>query len=104
MSKTNMSKFVVSTFFLFLFTAFISAPTVLNAIDDTIDISVFYSLSEEEEKGNETIKNFEIITSDLKQADLLISLKSQMSTIGYCYKKYPKPHLNLISPPPEQSI
>lgn len=99
-----MSKIIVSSFFLLLFSGLISAPTIINIVDDSIDISIFYSLSEEEEKGQPTIKNLEIITSDFNQADLIFASKLNSNTIGYNFKKYPKPHLNLISPPPEQII
>jgi hypothetical protein len=73
-------------------------------VDDTVDISFFYSLSEEEERGHQTIKNLEIISSDFNHSDLLFSSKLNSNTIGYNFKKYPKPHLNLISPPPERII
>jgi hypothetical protein len=73
-------------------------------VDDSVDISMFYSLSEEEEKGHETVKNVEIIPSDFNYAYLLFASKLNSNTTGYNYKKYPKPHLNLISPPPEQFI
>jgi hypothetical protein len=83
---------------------FISAPTIIHSIDDTIDISFFYSVSEEEERGHQTMKNFEIITSDFNTSELLFTSKVKLNAIGYNFKTYPKPHLNLISPPPEQHI
>lgn len=99
-----MPKIIVSFFFFILFTALISAPTILHAIDDTIDVSIFYSLSEEEEQGHETIKNLEILPSDHTHLDVLFLSNTPMDRIDYCFKKYPKPHLNLISPPPELYI
>lgn len=103
-TNQRMLKTVVSSFFLILFLGFISAPTIIHTIDDTIDISFFYSLSEEEERGHQTIKNFEIISSDFNFTDFLFASKLNSNTIGYNFKKYPKPHLNLISPPPEKNI
>jgi hypothetical protein len=99
-----MYKTIVSSLFLILFLGFISAPTIIHSIDDTIDISFFYSVSEEEERGHQTIKNFEIITSDFNTSELLFTSKVKVNAIGYNFKTYPKPHLNLISPPPEQYI
>ena len=99
-----MPKIIVSSFFLLLFTALITAPTIILMVDDSVDISMFYSLSEEEEKGHETIKNFQVASSDFNQSDLLFDSKLNSNTIGYQFKKYPKPHLNLISPPPERHI
>ncbi|MEZ4793412.1 MAG: hypothetical protein R2783_08130 [Gelidibacter sp.] len=99
-----MYKIIVSSFFLMLFTALISAPTIIHMVDDATDISIFYSLSEEEEKGHPTIKNIEIIPFDFNLADLLFASELNSNTTGYNYKTYPKPHLNLISPPPEPFI
>jgi hypothetical protein len=99
-----MSKIIVSSFFLLLFTALIAAPTIILVVDDSVDISMFYSLSEEEEKGYETIKSVQVAPSDFNQLDLIFASKLRSDTIGYQFKKYPKPHLNLISPPPERYI
>ncbi len=99
-----MSKLIVSSFFLLLFTAFISAPTIILLVDDSLDTSVFYSLSEEEEKGHETIKNIAVTSSDFNHSYFQFASKLNTNTIGYHYKQYPKPHLNLISPPPEHHI
>lgn len=99
-----MSKILVSTFFLLIFTWLIAAPTVISIVDDSVDISIFYSLSEEEEKGHETVKNIDVLSSNYNTSDLLFASKLNSNTIGYNYKTYPKPHLNLISPPPEQNI
>ena len=99
-----MFKIIVSSFFLILFTALISAPTIINMVDDSVDISIFYSLSEEEEKGHQTIKNVEVLNSDYFNSDFFFFFQLKSKTIGYSYKTYPKPHLNLISPPPEVHI
>ena len=39
----------LSTTFLFLFIAFLATPTLIGIVDDQIDTSYFYNLSEEEE-------------------------------------------------------
>ncbi len=66
-------------------------------LDDTVDISVFYSLSEEEEE----IKHAKLLFSDNEED--LDYLRSVLKTNNLCYffKNYSKPHLNLISPPPD---
>jgi len=93
-----MSKKRVSIFFSVIFLLFIAAPTIITIVDDTVDISKVFSTSEEEEKGFEVIF-LNIIT---KESDLVCNAIENNS--GYYFKTYPKPHLNLISPPPEQSI
>lgn len=91
-----MNKKTIAIFFTLLFMALITAPTIIIAVDDSVDISMFYSITEEE---NENIKmpfpenNFNDFVS-------LFSTDSNEYLV-YCFKKYPKPHLNLISPPPE---
>ena len=85
-------------FFVILFMAIISAPTVIVSLDNTIDISSFYGIGEEEEES-ESFKL--LIEKSLNETE--VSFTSVKTTSGICYrfKTYPKPHLNLISPPPE---
>jgi len=87
-----------------VFAFLIIAPTVILAIDDTTDISYFYSISEEEE--NNTFKN--ISELDVFPSNNILDLESLFSSskggnLQYTFKTYPKPHLNLIFPPPEFS-
>ncbi len=92
------TKYRIAVFFTILFMAFISAPTVIISIDDSVDISCFYSLSEEE---NETVKL--LFDKNLYDSENLAAFKTDSEGIGYTFKTYPKPHLNLIFPPPELS-
>lgn len=93
----------IAIFFTVLLMAIVTAPTVLVAIDDTIDVSVVLDTSEEEEKETKTIDDIKLlfIESNLNYSFLS---KFDKSTFSYHYKKYNKPHLNLISPPPEYII
>ncbi|WP_299249112.1 hypothetical protein [uncultured Lacinutrix sp.] len=92
-----MLKKHISIFFTILFLAIITAPSIIMILDDTVDISVFYSLSEEEEE----IKHAKLLFSDNEED--LDYLRSILKTNNLCYffKNYSKPHLNLISPPPD---
>ncbi len=99
-----MPKILVSYFFCFLFAALITAPTVLHVIDDTIDVSMFFSLSEEEEKGSETVKSNQILSSGYNHLEVVFLFNESLNGIEYFFKTYPKPHLNLISPPPDSLI
>ncbi|GAA4801159.1 hypothetical protein GCM10023330_03710 [Litoribaculum gwangyangense] len=76
--------------------ALISAPSIIIAIDDSADTSIFYSVTEEEETNKIELKASEsfVVT------EYLWVLESAEG-IEYYFKKYPKPHLNLIFPPPE---
>lgn len=76
-------------------------------VDDSIDVSFFYDINEEEEKegkeekGNEKNKEIETLFENLNLDSLVFLVSKKDANLGYRYKTYPKPHLNLISPPPE---
>ncbi|TYB75245.1 MULTISPECIES: hypothetical protein [Bizionia] len=91
-----MTKKAIAILFSILFLAFISAPSIIIAIDDNVDVSMFYSIAEEE---NENIK-FPLAENDLNEVSHVFLLDSK-EHVGYMFKYYPKPHLNLISPPPD---
>ncbi|MCL5127045.1 MULTISPECIES: hypothetical protein [unclassified Algibacter] len=98
-----MSRNLVSIFFLFAFLVFLSAPTVIAIVNDSVDISLFFSMAEEEENGNPKIKNIkDIILENLDNEDF-VSLKQEKNHLNFYVKKYSKPYLNLISPPPKFS-
>jgi len=92
-----MYRNITSIFFIVLFLAFITAPAVIIIVDDSVDISYFYSITEEEEKGGK----IEVLLNkdSINQSDF--ALPNKAINEGYYFKKYRKPHLNLISPPPE---
>ncbi|MEH6536983.1 MAG: hypothetical protein V7719_11350 [Psychroserpens sp.] len=97
-----MNKSLIAILFSLMFLSLVTAPTIVMAIDDTIDISFFYDISEEEEeKGNENNKEFEKFVVDLEIEIESFITSNNREHLGYTFKTYPKPHLNLISPPPE---
>ncbi|MGB3605933.1 MAG: hypothetical protein WA775_05125 [Psychroserpens sp.] len=71
------------------------------AIDDSVDVSWFYTINEEEEeKESENTSSIEVCN----QKSLLVfnglrDYKEQHFI--YFHVNYPKPHLNLIFQPPE---
>lgn len=79
----------------------ITAPSIIVAIDDSIDVSIFYGCTEEEEKENENIKTFELLFSEEGNNRFPFSNFSQLKSLVYLFNDYSKPHLNLVSPPPE---
>jgi hypothetical protein len=71
-------------------------------VDDSIDISFVYDMSEEEEeKGNESSKEFENRVVDLEIKLITFNTTEDFTYFMYTFKTYQKPHLNLIYPPPE---
>ena len=95
-----MIKKTVSIFFTVLFVAIISAPSIVVFADDSIDVSILYSLSEEEEET----KNLKIIVSDNNEETNFLNVSLKFQNSRYHFKNYPKPHLNLISPPPDHNV
>ena len=83
----------------------LSAPSIIVAIDKSADISIFYSMFEEEEKEEkqeEEKKTIdEIFFSEINPFNSSMYFNDSRITLGYFNKKYVRPHLNLISPPPE---
>lgn len=95
-----MFKMATSFFFPLIFIAFLAAPTIAILVDKNVDICLVSDINEEE-KGNETFIDIEIIFSDSNSSkDSLLDLKNEY-LLEYYFKKYSKPHLNLISPPPD---
>lgn len=94
-----MSKGAIAILFSVLFLTFVAAPSIIMAIDDTADVSILYNVAEEEN---------EILTLPFPENDFNYLYKVFVTDtneyLGYYFKNYPKPHLNIISPPPEQSI
>lgn len=94
-----MFKKTVSIFFTVVLLGLISAPSIIVAIDDSIDISIMYSLTEEEENKNLGV----VFSQDQEDINPFQSLL-KFENSGYPFKSYPKPQLNLVSPPPEFNI
>lgn len=99
-----VSRRIISISFSVIFVAFLLAPTIITIIDNTIDVSVFYASTEEEEKGNQKNKDFEKLFFETSQTESTFFNNEDEDDLEYMNKKYPKPHLNLISPPPELNI
>ncbi len=96
-----MSRSIVSILLSSLFLLFLTAPTIILMIDDSADVSFYYASSEEEEKGSEKNKEIELLFSELNNTDLDFASSEVENNLGFYFKNYPKPHLNLIFPPPE---
>jgi len=94
----KISKNRIAVFFAIFFMVIVSAPMILVSIDDSVDISCFYGIGEEEEES----KNLKLLyDNNFEQIEDLLAIKSNTLVIGYTFKTYPKPQLNLIVPPPE---
>ena len=94
-----LKKYLALCFMIF-FMLINSAPTIIMSMDDSIDSSILLDRGEEEEK--EDIKLlFEITSEEWDDTSLD---RFNIDIVGYTSKKYLKPHLNLIFPPPERRL
>lgn len=99
-----MSKKGIATFLYVAFLFFIISPAILLIVDDKMDTSIFFSISEEEEKSNEKDLDIEILLSSIdSNYQHLVFILSE-NNLDYLCKNYPKPLLNIISPPPELNV
>ena len=96
-----MLKRYLSIFFTVFFMAIIVAPSVLLLTDDTIDVSFLMDASEEEEEKGKDKNKIEVVVIESDSDNDNVLNPDIEDNLGYTFKTYPKPHLNLISPPPE---
>lgn len=94
-----MSKKTIAIFFICLFTAFLSVPSIIVAIDNSIDITILFGNPEEEENEKNTKLEILHLNNSNNREYFLSSLDELL--LEYRYGQYSIPHLNLISPPPE---
>ena len=85
-----------------IFLVFLIVPKVIALVDDSIDISVFYTFGEEE--GSEKDKELELLFFELNNPDLDFMSSEVENNTEYYFKNYPTPHLNLVFPPPQFHI
>ncbi|MBR9757555.1 MAG: hypothetical protein GYB39_05700 [Algicola sp.] len=96
-----MPKRIINTFFLFIFAMFLLAPTVISIVDDSYDVSFFYSVSEEENNPNE-IKHIENYNADGFMQSLGQKQSNKIS--DFYLNHYSNLSSENLSPPPEQDI
>ena len=95
-----MHKNTIVIFFSLLFMAFISVPSIVVILDDSIDVSMSYSTSEEE-KGSEETKEHELLFFNLKTNELNFASMKTERNIEYFFNYYSKAYTNILSPPPD---
>lgn len=98
-----MLKSTIAIFFTVLLMSLTAAPTIVSMVDDSVDVSRFFSTSEEEEKETKSLEDLKLLFSE-SNTNLHSVFTKTNNAFGYHFKKYTKPHLNLISPPPEHNI
>jgi len=97
-------KNIVSIFFSIILLVSLSAPTIIYIVDDSVDISMFLSSNDEEEKESENDKEKEVFFVAYNFNEANFTSSNVENNLVYFFKKYTKPQLNLISPPPQYHI
>ena len=97
-----MKKRGVSLFFSVLFLLFIGLPTILTMVDNSIDISLVITTPDDEE--SEKNLEFQVMFPQVKSNNSGISVSYLKINLLYFSKKYGKPYLDIISPPPDYHI
>jgi len=95
-----MNKTVIAIVFSIVFASFTVVPNVLALVDDTYDISLLISSSEEEEKK---VKDFEVEVPVNKEKDQTFHNDNLASLLNSCQNNYSSLFKELTSPPPEKS-
>jgi len=100
-----MQKRSIHLFFSLIFIAFLTAPAIVPLVDDSIDISIFYGLNEEEGENekHEVTKDIELIITQLHDSDNSI-FRTKRNVIPSDESWYLQFYLNISTPPPEQHI
>lgn len=101
-NKNEMKKRGISLAFSILFLLFIGLPTILTMVDNSIDVSLIISTTTDDEESEKSL-DFKVIPSNLKSNYPNTALPYSKNSLLYCTKKYGKPHLDIISPPPDFS-
>ncbi|MDO5979155.1 hypothetical protein [Flavivirga spongiicola] len=100
-----MSRNIVSICLSIFFMLLLTTPTIVSLVDDSVDVSFLFDSSEEEEKkGNKKDKNTEVLFFEFNENEVDLASKKIKNNLRYYFKNYSKPHLNIISPPPDLHI
>jgi hypothetical protein len=85
----------------FIFLSFVSGPTIISLIDDSVDIS-FAFIVNEEENSSKNLVSFESLVEESYSNHASIEYLRTHQKQGYSYKKnYHRVYLEVVSPPPK---
>lgn len=89
---------------LFFFLTFLTLPTFLGLVDSDIDVSMAYSVAEEEETHNNISEVFNDFTSENSEITLgFLNLKEEKIREEFLLK-HDNGFAQIFSPPPEQKL
>ena len=100
-----MQKHHIHLFFSLIFIAFLTAPVIIPLVDESIDISIFHGLNEDESENekHELTKDIELIITQFHASDDSL-IRTKRKAIPSNDSWYLQFYLNISTPPPEQHI
>lgn len=99
-----MYKSRVSIILSIVFVLFLSAPTVIMALDISADTSVFFSITEEENESSTVAKHIQAHISPNHKFPFDVEFGSQKASNFYLVCNRSSLSLQTFSPPPEQQV
>lgn len=91
----------IALFLLCIFIVSFTIPTVASLIDEQADISFLIDVNEEESKEKETSEDAETKIVEINRTKTSLCGLEASNSMDLYLKKYAKPYLNLVLPPPE---
>ena len=90
----------IAIFFSILFVGVITAPTIISMVDENQDVSIFLSLNEEEEDGNEieTLKELKVCPN--YQISSFFRKIQKREMVRFTSKSYTSLFPKITTPPP----
>ncbi|NJW52853.1 hypothetical protein [Salinimicrobium oceani] len=86
-----------------IFLSFVSGPTIISLIDDSVDISFAFTVNEEENSGKNLV-SFESLVEDSYSNHESIEYLRTHQKRGYSYSNnYHQVYLEVVSPPPKHT-
>ncbi|MCX7551180.1 hypothetical protein [Xanthomarina sp. F2636L] len=98
-----MKKTTISLCFTIIFTSFISVPLIITIIDESVDISMFYSVNEGKNYSNNEIKHKELIFLDGYSSEMIVIKLQLMKPLDFNFIDYSRRSLETSLPPPEST-
>jgi len=99
-----MLRQIISIYFTTLFVLFLMTPSIVAILDSSVDVSIIFTTSEEEENGCKKNPVKELLYNEIGAEDIDFASVDNEHDLEYYQKKYPNPHLKLTSPPPQLDI
>jgi len=92
---------LIAHFFLFLFIAFLSTPTIVKLIEKSTDTTIFYSMSEEEHAKKE-VKNLVYLETSALVSELKRTLVKSL-ILSTNLSKHDNVSRSIFTPPPDRA-